>query len=543
MAFGRRVWFVLVSTLLAHGILVREDDKSHYHGVARHSTEARIRLSGNINCTCTLEINHYKFKSKEEFEESILAYNSSAGYMQNKNQRVQKNDDWEEISNRHPEWKIKKYIPGTRKLMRKKLMSKEKDQDIAETTVGERLVFCANSFVGSGVANYSKPRQFLSSVSIFRGENAYLREWLSYHTLLGVDHFFMYCNEQNITETFMILSPYIKAGVVTLIEFPDGINPSSPDDVANPLPNYSYTAANLNIQNFAYHHWKRYFGNFTEWILRTDIDEFLVPVARKGHDDECYSITDVLTNNPEEIGEYSIPLYSFGHNNLTKTPKGLVIENYNYSSRPVRRTISKQLIQARWIDLYDTKASAHGARTIAEKDDYSMCNYFPERQEEEEEIERSWNETNKTDSEIQKSFKKVEEDEEAEENEPRRLEADESETRRNGSFTVRIPYGFRGSIPPPPAASGTRRPVPDEDGFCDQLAAKASCTVCAQYKDGRSDDDIGANHTDVGARLCQYVPDEEKCFALFWVEEKNLVVDTSCDGDSLISASPTLDGK
>ena len=62
-------------------------------------------------------------------------------------------------------------------------------------------------------------RYKVSLCLIFRDEGHYLKEWLDYHILIGIDHFYLYNNfsKDNYKE---ILNPYIKKGIVTLIEFP-----------------------------------------------------------------------------------------------------------------------------------------------------------------------------------------------------------------------------------------------------------------------------------------------------------------------------------
>lgn len=54
---------------------------------------------------------------------------------------------------------------------------------------------------------------------IFKNEAPFLREWLEYHLLLGVDHFYLYNNfsDDNYLD---VLKPYIDKEIVTLIEWP-----------------------------------------------------------------------------------------------------------------------------------------------------------------------------------------------------------------------------------------------------------------------------------------------------------------------------------
>ena len=59
----------------------------------------------------------------------------------------------------------------------------------------------------------------VSICAIFKNESAYLKEWIDYHLLIGVDHIYLYNNfsDDNYME---ILSDYINKGVVELTEWP-----------------------------------------------------------------------------------------------------------------------------------------------------------------------------------------------------------------------------------------------------------------------------------------------------------------------------------
>ena len=59
----------------------------------------------------------------------------------------------------------------------------------------------------------------LAVVAIMKGEEPYVKEWLDYHLLAGVDHFFIYDNEST-PEFKEILQPYINAGIVTYTFYP-----------------------------------------------------------------------------------------------------------------------------------------------------------------------------------------------------------------------------------------------------------------------------------------------------------------------------------
>lgn len=67
--------------------------------------------------------------------------------------------------------------------------------------------------------NHKKYRYEVSLHMIFKDEARYLREWLEYYLLIGVEHFYLYNN--NSEDNYLdILQSYIDKGLVTLIEWP-----------------------------------------------------------------------------------------------------------------------------------------------------------------------------------------------------------------------------------------------------------------------------------------------------------------------------------
>jgi len=99
----------------------------------------------------------------------------------------------------------------------------------------------------------------LAICALFRDEAPYLEEWIEYHRLVGVDHFFLY-NHSSSDGFRDVLRPYVREGVVTLrdLSFP------------NPWERW---------QVKAYSHAKeRCIGRF-KWLAAIDTDEFLCPVS------------------------------------------------------------------------------------------------------------------------------------------------------------------------------------------------------------------------------------------------------------------------
>ena len=59
----------------------------------------------------------------------------------------------------------------------------------------------------------------LAVTAIFKNEARYLKEWLDYHLLAGVEHFYLY-NNDSIDNFAQVLAPYVAANFVTLTDFP-----------------------------------------------------------------------------------------------------------------------------------------------------------------------------------------------------------------------------------------------------------------------------------------------------------------------------------
>lgn len=94
---------------------------------------------------------------------------------------------------------------------------------------------------------------YLSICGIFKNEAPFLKEWIEYHLLIGVNHFYLYNNnsEDNYQQ---VLDKYIEEGIVTLINWPD-------------IPG----------QLSSYKHWYENHRHETKWVTFLDLDEFICP--------------------------------------------------------------------------------------------------------------------------------------------------------------------------------------------------------------------------------------------------------------------------
>jgi hypothetical protein len=98
---------------------------------------------------------------------------------------------------------------------------------------------------------------YLSISGIFKWENHWLKEWLDYHLTVGVEHFYLYNNDDDPTESDRILKPYQEQGLVDNIHVPGPV-----------------------LQIPCMREAMRHFQAATHWMALIDLDEFILPRRR-----------------------------------------------------------------------------------------------------------------------------------------------------------------------------------------------------------------------------------------------------------------------
>ena len=137
---------------------------------------------------------------------------------------------------------------------------------------------------------------YLTICAIVKDEDPYLEEWIRYHQLLGVEHFYLFDNESRIPlrET---LAPFIAEGLVD-VEWVDG------------------HARQLGVYTRAC----RDHPDDCRWMAMIDIDEFLVPHRHE-------SLRDLLELY-EKFGGLAINWQVFGPSGHQTRPPGLQIAQF-----------------------------------------------------------------------------------------------------------------------------------------------------------------------------------------------------------------------
>ncbi|HSX12962.1 MAG TPA: glycosyltransferase family 92 protein [Chlamydiales bacterium] len=175
--------------------------------------------------------------------------------------------------------------------------------------------------------------------ALFKNESRNIREWIEYHRLIGVDHFYLYENSAN--DGFMkVLRPYINRKLVTLIPWPDNIEKEEGEN----LFKWSLSTQVPAYENAIVLHAKKE----AEWLVFLDIDEFILPVEG--------TMTELLEQY-RDYSELEMDTEFFEAARSTTPTKNLVIESVDITKPPkvqlaecVKKSIFKpeKIIGSQW---------------------------------------------------------------------------------------------------------------------------------------------------------------------------------------------------
>ena len=166
----------------------------------------------------------------------------------------------------------------------------------------------------------------VSICAIFKNEAPYLKEWIEFHQLIGVEHFYMY-NNNSEDKYLNVLQDYIDKGIVTLVQWEKN-----------------------QAQMEAYQDCISKFSNETNWLGFIDIDEFINPI-------DFDNIYDFLKPYQRRYGSVLIYWLMFGTSGLKdRDRKGLVCEDFT-SCWPKMTNIGKCFLNTSF-KIYPIKCGA-----------------------------------------------------------------------------------------------------------------------------------------------------------------------------------------
>ena len=126
----------------------------------------------------------------------------------------------------------------------------------------------------------------LAVVAIFKDEARYLKEWLDYHLLAGVEHFYLYNNESS-DDFREVLAPYVEKNLVTLTEWSGRM--------------MQYPAYNDALEKFRFE---------CRYMAFIDLDEFILPKSNRS---VVEVVDEILSADPNAAG-LGINWQHFGSN-------------------------------------------------------------------------------------------------------------------------------------------------------------------------------------------------------------------------------------
>ena len=194
----------------------------------------------------------------------------------------------------------------------------------------------------SGARKRSTP--YLAVCAIYRDEALYLREWIEFHRLAGVERFFLYDNEST-DDHRAVLAPYLESGIVALHEWPG----------TGQFPAYEDC---LDVHR-----------DDARWIAFLDLDEFLFAPGGK-------PLPEVLSAY-EEFPGVGVNWAIFGTSGHVSRPAGPVIESYlQRLNTPDNRTVKSVVDPTRALRPLNAHQFSYTSGFAVDENKYPIHSYF-----------------------------------------------------------------------------------------------------------------------------------------------------------------------
>jgi len=183
----------------------------------------------------------------------------------------------------------------------------------------------------------------LAACAIMKNEGPYLREWIEFHRLVGVEKFYLYDNGCT-DDTDAVLEPYVKNGVVELVRFHgEGVQRQAYEDC---------------IERFHAH---------AEWIAFIDLDEFIVPCRGE-------SVLPVLDGLPPECDQVVLDWLIFGSSGHEQASSEPVIGRF--TRRGAKHWLEKSIVRPCRVYRMDVHQHFVAGRSIGVPNDVLRVNHY-----------------------------------------------------------------------------------------------------------------------------------------------------------------------
>lgn len=175
------------------------------------------------------------------------------------------------------------------------------------------IIFIGIAFGSIKIFKNDNYRYEISVLAIFQNEDRFLKEWLDFYRVLGVDHFYLFNNlsDDNYKQ---VLEPYIHAGIVELFDWPFASQPGIEADWNK-------------IQSAAYRKGLKLAEGQSKWVAIIDTDEFMFPTKQEN--------LKLFLKEYENCSGILVNWQTFGTSYVSRIPKDkLMIETLLLQSAP-----------------------------------------------------------------------------------------------------------------------------------------------------------------------------------------------------------------
>ena len=143
-------------------------------------------------------------------------------------------------------------------------------------------------------------KNILSLAAVVKDEALYIKEWIEFHRMVGVTHFYIYDHEST-DNLYEELSPYIDKGIVTYTYWPGEV--------------VYFQGYNDCLNKYKYE---------SKYIGFIDPDEFIIPV----NGENLIDIIEDIFSKFKDCGGLGVNWRMYGSSHHENRVDGLVMENY-----------------------------------------------------------------------------------------------------------------------------------------------------------------------------------------------------------------------
>jgi hypothetical protein len=200
------------------------------------------------------------------------------------------------------------------------------------------------------------PKYNLALVAIFRNEAPFLKEWIEFYKLMGVEHMYLY-NHLSTDNYMAVLDPYIKEGFIELTHLTE-----EPKDI------YAWNI----FQSQAYTRMAHQVKDEVEWLIVTDTDEFLFPVHGK-------DLKTVLKAY-DAYASASVNWRCFGTGDVEKVPEGKLLTETLLKGNSEADPHVKTIVKPRYVKKFSNPHFAEllpGYGQVTEQFEYFLGPFSP----------------------------------------------------------------------------------------------------------------------------------------------------------------------